>query len=223
MELQGQQDAINLIDGTRSVRCSVQPQSGFWLEHRSKETSFFEVFAATDVTGIDLPFRTTRNITVRRVKSSSSPKTSSISTAPPPRPAALPRVMHRYHSMPPQRFGNDERVFPNVRMPMSSTTRTSTLPTTHIDHVKLSQQSRRQNVSGAAQQQHQIDVRKARSDSLAALTAVYPEPHSLHHTSPPYLAKPYHAAMSSRQNHPASMQHRPKSTTHHRPPAHQTR
>jgi len=92
-------------------------------------------------------------------------------TAEPPLiPVALPLRL-RYRQMTTPAHGNRPR--PNSAGPMQLelTAPSASLPTQRIAHVDPARQNRRRSISRSAQQHHQGEMRRAHSESLAALTA----------------------------------------------------
>jgi hypothetical protein len=162
---------------------------------------------------------TLRNIAIRRSKSGSSSKSSSIPTAPPPIPVALLASMQPYSPTSLQHLGSGARsITTNLIRPIS-TTRISSLPSTLIDQVELSQQDQRKTLSRAAQQQHGSDVQRARLGSLAALTAVHPGSYRHRRAPPLNLNELRQPSVFPSQHHRASLQHCLHSNRHFRPPS----
>ncbi|KAI4701978.1 hypothetical protein J4E81_002339 [Alternaria sp. BMP 2799] len=79
------------------------------------------------------------------------------------------------------------------------------LPTQRIAHVDLSQQNRRRRMSRSAQQHHQGKMRRARSESLAALTAAQPRSCGQQRTSSSrFSPSPFEVALPD-QTHRSSL------------------
>jgi hypothetical protein len=161
---------------------------------------------------------TPRNIAVRRSKSGPSCDAPSTSTESPPIPVGSLPLMLRYYPLPPQSLDGSARSITTSLIRPISTIHTSSLPSIRIDHVELSQQVQRKSLSRAAQRRYESNLQRARSESLAALTAVHPGSCRYGYASPLSLNGPRQASVSTSQHHGASLRHGSHSNRNHRPP-----
>ncbi|KAI4679908.1 uncharacterized protein J4E88_005798 [Alternaria novae-zelandiae] len=103
---------------------------------------------------------------------------------------------------------HENRPRPNSAGPMQLelTAPSASLPTQRIAHVELSQQNRRRSISRSAQQQHhQGEMRRARSESHAAITAAQPGSCGKQRTSPSrFTPSPFEVALPD-QTHRSSL------------------
>jgi hypothetical protein len=148
---------------------------------------------------------TPRYTAVRRSQSGFSSFSPSMSTASSPIPIALLYSMQRYHPMPLQHFGSGARSITTSRIRPILTASASSMPSIRIDHVEPSQHIQGESLSRPPQQQHESDVQRARSESLAALTAVHPVSYRHRRASPPGLNEPHQASTLSSQHYVASV------------------
>jgi hypothetical protein len=160
---------------------------------------------------------TPHNTAVRTSRSGPSSSSPSMSNASSPIPVASLRSMQRYYPMLPQHFGSGSRLITKSLIRPISTASISSMPSVRLDHFEPSQMQRK-SLSRAAQQQHESDVQRARSESLAALTAVHPESYLHQRASPPSLNEPHQASTLSSQHHVASLRHSSHSNSGLRPP-----
>jgi hypothetical protein len=141
-----------------------------------------------------------RNTAVRRSKSGPSCDAPYTSTASPPIPVGSLPLMPRYYPLPSQSLESSVQSITTSLIRSISTTHTSSLPSIRIDHVELSQQVQRKSLSRAAQRKYESDVQRARSESLAALTAVHPGSCRHRHVSPLSLDGPRQASVFTSQH-----------------------
>lgn len=161
---------------------------------------------------------TPHNTTLRSSQSGPSSSSPSMSTTLSPIPVASLHSIQRYYPMPSQYSGNGARSITTSLIRPITTTSTSSLPSIRIDHVKSSQQIQRRSMFRAAQQRYKSDVQRARSKSLAALTAVHPRSCRHERALPLSPNEPRQASVFALQNHLASLRHSLHSKGDHRPP-----
>lgn len=117
-------------------------------------------------------YRASYDSAIRRSRSGSSSDTSCSSwPTPPPLPVLTPPHLQRYHTMSGYMQYNQPllRHKPSADASSIASTRTSSLPAIHVEHIGASSLDMKDMY--LAQQKHQIDIQKARLQSLAALTA----------------------------------------------------
>jgi hypothetical protein len=121
--------------------------------------------------------------------------------------------------MPPWHLGSGARSITTSLIWPISTTQASSSPSIHGHDVASSQQIRRHGLSLAAQQQHQSDIQRARSESLATLTAAHPRSYRRRRAAPLSLNEPHQVSAFSSQDHLTSLRNCSHSNRHLRPPS----
>jgi len=132
-------------------------------------------------------------------------------------PLALPRrLKYRQMTTP----AHERRARPNSAGPMQLelTAPPASLLTQRIAHVDLSQENQRRSISRSAQQHRQGEVRRARSESLAALTAAQPGSCGQQRTSSSrFSPSPFEVALPD-QTHRSSLHRHAQSGLYVGPP-----
>ena len=132
-------------------------------------------------------------------------------------PVALPSRL-RYRQMTTPAHGNRPR--PNSAGPMQLEliAPSALLPTQRIAHDDPSGQNQRRSISRSAQQHHQGELRRARSESLAALTATQPGSCGQQRTSSSCFSPSPSEGALPEQTHRSSLHRHAQSGMYHGPP-----
>jgi hypothetical protein len=165
--------------------------------------------------------RSSHDRAIRRSRSGSSSETSYSSLATPPMPVLPPPRMQRYYSMPSSYL----QYHPVVSGPATwmytgpaATDRTSSLPSIRVEYVGSSPLEQKHTY--IAQQKQQLDVQRARLESLAALTAAREGVASPNQRPSPPID--HRNSLPSQRNRYSSNQGRPRSDSHLKPPPQHT-
>ena len=136
----------------------------------------------------------------------------------PPSPLALPSKL-RYRQMPASNYENRRRPHSaGPSMQLELTAHTTSLPTMRVAPVDLSQQDWRHSPSHSAQQHHRGEMRRAHSESLAALTAAQPESCGQRRTSCSRFSPSPSEGPPSQQTHRSSLHRQAQPSMYCGPP-----
>ncbi|KAF2848788.1 hypothetical protein T440DRAFT_519684 [Plenodomus tracheiphilus IPT5] len=173
-------------------------------------------------------FHSSRDSVVRRSRSgSSSDRSFASSRTTPPLPIASPPPIPRYYTSPIS-YNQYMPPVPRSKTPKQQRPtagyRSSSLPTIRIDRPRSAPYDREHNMARTstlpAYQRHQVDIQRARLESLAALTASPPTPSTTHPNRPSSLQHHHRLSLPAPHAQHPSTSHRPRPRSTHRSAPH---